>query len=233
MSKSLSQCLTRGLSAAAAACSLLMMAPASAAVIGSFDPAFGPGIPNLGFRGTITLQVSSGCFAAGPGFVVNDGSACSVTVDAAQINFYNSTLNTPNNFLTTINLPGSFFSPTFVSDIFLDATDQFAGLDSNFSDIFAVSVTDNSAAAIADSATISYSGNMLLFFSTGSGIDPAFLVNCPNSDGPGTGCGQTQQVSNPADITFTTVPEPDSVALAVLGMGALIASRRRRSLVVR
>src|SRR6202000_251026 len=67
MSNVISQWLHRGVFAAPAILSLATMTPASAAVVGSFDPAFGPDIPNLGFRGTITLDVSSGCFAAGVG----------------------------------------------------------------------------------------------------------------------------------------------------------------------
>jgi hypothetical protein len=224
MSKTYSHWFPRGLLAAAALCSLLTTVTASAAIIGSFDPAFGPGIPNLGFRGTITLDVS-GC---GPGFHENDGDPCSITVDplGVQINFYNATLNTPNNILTTVNLPGSFF-PNFILDGTFDANGNLEGFDTNDSALFAVSVTDTTPGA-----TISYSGQMLLFFTDPFLIDPAFLVNCPNADGP-TACGANSQTSNPAVVTFSTIPEPGSVTLAALGLGALVASRRRRAPIAR
>ena len=238
--------ITRRLSAAAAVClGLIVAAPAQAGVIASFDPAFGASIPNLGFRGTINLDVSAGCYTLGSGFQFTGGS-CTITATSAQINFYNFGAGTPNTTITTVNLGPGFFAADYVFGAYFDPlTGQLAGLDTNDSDQFGVSVTDPNPLF-----PINYIGDMLLYFASGTqpieidrasfaavapaatvpGVGGAFLVNCNPANQQEEGfcqSGDPSTTSNPGLLTFTTVPEPDSIALALLGFGALAFTRRR------
>lgn len=232
--------VARHLSALAAACFTLAAAPTQAAVVASFDPAFGPAIPNLGFRGSVTFDVPTACYALGPGFH-STGGACQITALSGQINFYNANPSRdPNSVLTTVALDSSDFPSNYVFGAYFDpATGQLAGIDSNDSDPFSFSVVDP---ATIPGTGINYSGSMVLYFVSGfaddfgglfstaavpsatqPGVGAAYLRNC--SQGEGSCIGDT---SNPARLTFTVVPEPDSIALALLGAGALAVIRRRK-----
>lgn len=220
--------ISRRLSAAVAACSILAIAaPAQAAVVAVFDPAFGPAIPNLGFRGTITLDVTPPCYTLGSGFQITGGS-CQITAQSAQIDFYN--VATPSTILTSVALNSGFFASNYVFGAYYDlVTGQVAGLDTNDSSIFNVAVTDPNPLA-----PISYSGSMVLYFASGFApsrlpvVPGAYLRNCRTIQG--SSClGNQTDTSNPGSLTFTTVPEPDSVALALLGLGVLAFARRRAS----
>ncbi len=215
--------LLRVLTARTIACSILVAAaPVQAAVVASFDPAFGPGIPNLGFRGSVTFDVSAACYAAGPGVVQTnpfDPNGCQITATSGEVDFYD-TRDLSRTTLTTASID---FSDFFVIDGFFDfVNDSLQGLDTEDSFLFEVSVP-----------TVGYSGLMALYFTTPfSEIDPAFLRNCPGSSSLDDRCNDAQD-SNPAIVTFrdtnaAAVPEPDSVALAVIGLGALVVGRRRR-----
>ena len=235
--------LSHRLSSAAVVClALACAAPAHAGVIAAFDPAFGASIPNLGFRGTINLDVSDGCYTLGSGFQFTGGT-CTITAQSAQINFYNFAAGTPATTIATINLGPGFFAANYVFGAYFDpVTGQLAGLDTNDSDRFPVSAADSNPLF-----PISYSGDMLLYFVSGTqpilvgraaavapaatvpGVGGAFLVNCNVADQRESFCqsGDPTSTSNPGRLTFTTVPEPDSIALGLLGLGALALTRRR------
>ena len=239
---SISNSLGRYLSAMAVACSILAAAaPAQAAVVATFDPAFGlDRIPNLGFRGSVTLDVSAGCYstAAESSFsYAFTGGSCTITPISGELNFYNAT-NDPD---ATVLFPAStidllpYLQPGWVTGAYFDPlTGAFAGFDTFDSLEFFVSVHDSS------SAPIDYDGNMLLYFVSDheptSEItfrrgDPAFLVDCNPANQQETTCDRfSGAVSDPANVTFAVIPEPDSIALSLLGLGALIAARRRKSI---
>jgi hypothetical protein len=74
---------------AAAALSLALAAPAQAALVqGDWDPPFGAPFPQLGWRGTATLDVPLACLALS-GTIVNDTLSCPLmTVVGATVEFY-------------------------------------------------------------------------------------------------------------------------------------------------
>ena len=239
---SISNSLGRCLSVMAVACSLLAVAaPTQAAVVATFDPAFGlDRIPNLGFRGTVTLDVSAGCYstaAASEFSYAFTGGTCTITPISGELNFYNAT-NDPGATAiftgSTIDLLPYLQADWVIGAYFDPLTNAFAGFDTFDSLPFFVSVHDSS------SAPIDYDGDMLLYFVsdhepfTEVGLvsrDPAFLVDCNPANSAETTCDRfSGAVSDPADVTFAVIPEPDSIALSLLGLGALLAARRRKSI---
>lgn len=264
---SMSYPLKRGVIAVSAALSLLAVAtpslaafavPNPGAVIGAFDPPFGPDIPNLGFRGTFELRVL-GCDPGVGGGYAFVGGNCTMTVQSLTLNFYNYATNPtgdPNigsGFFQTYtlgyagsNFPNAF--PTgYIQGGFYDANDQFAGFDTIDSNPFAVVANDTGNGGSGNGGSyIGYQGNMLIYFASGHqpregfslSQDPAFLVDC-NSRLPGatsSTCDRQDYVSsNPAVVTIITktrlaVPEPETVPLTLIGVVALVASGWRRKL---
>lgn len=239
---SIRRALTRSFLSLVATCSLLCaVAPSQAAVVATFDPPFGPAIPHLGFKGSITLDVAPACYALGAGWHDTDAN-CAVTAQSAHLDFYNATLDpTGTTVLTTVDLFSTDFVSFYVYGIYIDPlTGQLSGFDTYDSEIFSVTVTDNRDPF----ALIDYDGSMVLFFQSGMqplffrsaaavaasipGVGGAYLKNCTDIS---EGCyADDANVSNPGRLVFTTndVPEPDGIALALIGLGALTVLRRSR-----
>jgi PEP-CTERM motif len=212
---SLKWSLVRSLSTACLALAALTsaVAPARAAVVvASFDPAFGPAIPNLGFRGTAEFFIPDACFAIA-GAVLN-GNACSgntMSLTTASVEFYN--LADPFTPLLTTVFPGAGF--TVLGAFF--AGGVLTGIDTNISVPEAVNIND------AGPPPVSFTGLMGLQFSIGEEggarlfiCDPGNLLVCTDPAG-----------SNVATATYTRVPEPATALLVALALGAAGFARRK------
>lgn len=151
-------------------------AATQAAVVVSFDPAFGAGIPNLGFKGTATLDVAQGCFSLGSGFhwisaVASPG--CTIDVQSAHIDFYNINLG-PGSVFHSKDLVGPFsggpLSPFDVYGAYFDpVSGELTGIDTEDSPIIHVTLSDNQP---NPANSVDFSGAMVLWFESG-GSTPA------------------------------------------------------------
>lgn len=228
----------------AAALALAAMLPAQAAiVVGTFDPAFGPLIPNLGFRGTVSVQVPDACFALPADFIAN-ANACSgnsMAVLAASVDLYNTTTPGQPSLLNLVFTLGAG-SVNGVVTGFSGTTGQneLLGVDTVLSNTLFTGLFDagTDASPVDD---IAFNGSLQLRLFA---IDPAaqvtgnepfygaILYACTDLDEGGntSGCAD----SRPAPIIFGTrskpLPEPGSLPLLTIGALAMMALRRRRSL---
>jgi opacity protein-like surface antigen len=224
------------LSALALASAMTILAPAQAAVVvASFDPAFGPSIPNLGFRGTAQISVADSCFSLS-GLVFNsDGcSGNTMSVLSADVEFYN--VNTPLVTLGSATWAGSYFN---VLAVFMQDGD-LTGVDTDISLPSTVTLFDG-----AGPTDVNFSGLISVQFYTGAlttaagpevlaggtsdatvaGRGGVRLYNCVG--GTANGCGASAEASNSATVTYTGVPEPTTPALVVLALAAAAVTRRR------
>ena len=263
------------LTAIAAALALpLAMGSADAAVIGSFDPGFpfvaGSSTNNLGYRGTITFDLSAGC-AGASGYILSGTAGCTFTTLGATIDYYNATTYptpvhpTASQILVATTLTQAEIGANFIYGAYFDPTSgNVTAFDSFYSPNIYVSVTDNTPGAqihynegATPGNTATYTDHLNLYFVSGyvcasncgyggyggygtaalsavaagpsggiGSVDPrAYMDNTP-SNGP-------TLTSFPATVTIsssiTAVPEPESAALALIGLGALAATRRRKS----
>lgn len=197
---------------AAAAALFGTAAPAGAAVVvASFDPAVGPAIPGVGFRGTAQFFIDDACLSLS-GFVSNNDTCSNGTmsVTTANVDFYD--LANINNVLASLTFPGSSFA--------VNAAEITEGEVSGFDTTFA-----NPALLLELNDFI---GTVAMRFSLGDG--PNFpggvdLLLCPR----GFDCVVSNRAVNVTFTTTTSVPEPGTLAL--LGLAALAAvgaGRRRR-----
>lgn len=236
----------RLLAAALGAAALTLALPTQAAiVVGTFDPPFGPLIPNLGFRGSVTVSVPDACFALPAGYIGNDNlcSLGAMSVLSATVDLYN--INTPLlPTLQTLNFsfaPVSFFGVvTGFSNV--SNQNELLGLDTDLSASLAVTVVDGGPTP-GPSDNVNFAGNLQLqFFAVAPaaqvpGNEPFFgakLYGCVGESSSPTngGCADSQL----ATIVFGTrskissnVPEPGSLPLLAIGALAWLGTRRRRA----
>lgn len=201
---------------------------ASAAVYtGSWDPAYGPAFPNLGWRGEARFFVPDACIARGPGIyratVPGPGwSACEDSrVLGAMVELYN--LADPVTTLHTLLFPGSRFDPPDLVAIGLDG--EFAGLRTDFA-LPPVLVTD---AALLGTGTFAFSVRFnkddVLPIGT-TRLNHRCVADCGVSPPDGT------SASDP-NLSLQRVPTPGTLALVltagVAGIGVSGRLRRRRT----
>lgn len=199
---------------------LMAMTPvANAAMfIASFDPAFGTGVPDLGFRGQAWFYIPNSCLSQS-GFVDNN-AACSngnMQSVSASVELYN------------VNDAGK---PTLQTLLFSTPTPLINAALGGGSLIGPNSLMLHYGSTLVqnqDSSTL-YQGDLWLQFETKliatSYSADAYLYTCDPAGG--TVCPSDSK-SNPAPLNLSSVPEPTSVALvlAALGAGATVSRRRR------
>ncbi len=213
---------------------LAPVAPAQAAVVvGAFDPAFGPSLPNLGYRGTATFFVPDACFAT-VGFV-NNSAACSsgaMAVQAVNLQFYNVSTPGQPTLLTNITAIPSF---VFAVEIAFDAStnrNELKGVDTTFSPSFNVTLNDGLGVNLA---------NVPFFFGFASAASAASSAGaqrraCTSHIIGNSGCNANTATRGNTPVTVfgsrdggpRNVPEPAGIALSLLALGAAAVATRRR-----
>ena len=204
----------------AAATGLLFLAGSANAIIfvGGWDPAFGPSLPNLGFRGQSTFDVSAGCLTS-PGSHTA-GGACAITLLSASLDLYNPNQGGTPTLQTLIYAPGIFPNPTM--SVFVAA---------NLIDIIGVGMSIIGPRFDTTAATGYDNGPLWLQFILNSetGASNAFIYRgtCP-IESP---CAPIlTDPSMPASIRVSRIPEPGSLALLFIALAAGALTRRLRKL---
>ena len=184
---------------------------------GTYDPPYGGIFPQLGWEASARFDVPDACRAIGNGTNIPISGPCAgFDVLSAEVSFYNvanpaTILNSyaldPNVIVNGINIAGGHLS----------------GIDTGFFDFFV------SELSIAGSGSFGFS--LILFGGNQAQLifanPPQTSPGCAFLPVPGASCGIS---ANAATGVFAPVPEPQTLALMLAGLGAIgvVARRRRR-----
>lgn len=227
---------------AAATLTALAVAPAQAAVVvGTFDPPFGAAIPNLGFRGTVTLDIPDACFALSPGLVMNSNpcSGGAMLILSSTVEFYNVLEPSTPTFATQ----AFSFGPTDLLSIVTGSGPSVLGANTEDSAAQTLNLFDDGPDNISGNADdVAYIGDFRLFFRAidpqeqGPGPGPfnwaALRAQCTPSPNAVFCQNPDVQTSDRASIEFDlpqlAIPEPSGLALVMGALAAAAFTRRRR-----
>ncbi len=234
------------------AASLACVAPASAAIVtGSWDPAFDAPLSALGWTARINVYVPDQCFQTAPaGFALNAGGrswGCSsnpfsstplITVLSAELGIYDLATGSPDLLLDVIT-----FSPASLPLVAV-------GIDTTADELtfYRAQGTSNTVRGHTPGQTDGYDFRIRL----NDPSNPPFqTTTVPWVEFAVAGSGNfTRSMGRPTDVTYTVgsdanratilaetrlqlpaqdVPEPTSVSLVLLALGAAGMAARRRS----
>ncbi len=209
--------------AVAVAAALLVAAPAQATVYrGSYDPSYGAPFPDLGWKATATFEVPTTCLSQPDGNYAVAGNCAAFTLLSAEVDFYNSTID--SNPQTSPVLESFMLNTSvFVNGVTI-AGGKLAGVDTGF---FSYFVPVGGSLLIAGNGADSFS---LILFGSSAQLVYANPVTtspiCASIPIPHTSCGFSAEA--PVGV-FAPIPEPETYALMLAGLGALgFVVRRRR-----
>jgi hypothetical protein len=206
----LSRVLNRGLAACIAVVGMMSLVPAHAVtIVGKWDPSFGAGFADLGWRGEARFFLPNACLVES-GWVLNTDS-CSdsgMKILSAEVEFYKVSDPTNAAFQETL----LFDVPSSAVDRMRIDSGQLTGVDGSF--------------LYSRSSTLALAGypytSFVLFFE-GDLAWMSYTSDTPN--GVVTGFSDPNPSDGRPVITFSVVPEPGSVPLvlaALLTIGLLV-----------
>lgn len=199
----------------AAVAALAAVGPAQAVVYrGSWDPAYGSALPNLGWRGEALFDIPSLCLAKADGLYANFGDCAPQTILSGKVEFYN--LATPGTTLETLTFDASNIDLTISMRVTNHTLTGVVG---------AFLLPEESFLSLAGAV----SGSKHSVFWLGFGDSQARLANCQY--GYGFSCSLSDKTDSVGTMVFAPVPEADGYVLALAGLGVVGAAvtRRRRS----